>query len=92
VPVEEHYGGGKLPETFLERFGLRFTEHFRVSKVEGGSLAQKQGIEAGDRLLEVDRQRFSSFERLRHYLSLKQEMRTTLLFERNDFQFFFVVP
>ena len=85
------YGGGYMTDTFLERFGLVFDDALIVQSVTPGSYADRKGLKAGDRILEFDGQAISSIDELTELISKKRVHQTSILFDRDDFQFFFTI-
>jgi hypothetical protein len=87
----QRYGGGYLTDTFLERFGLIFDKALVVQKVQPGSFAARKGIKPGDRILEFDGTPIKTINALTERISKKRLTHTSILFDRNDFQFFFTI-
>ena len=85
------YGGGYLTDTFLERFGLVFNEDLVVERVTPGSFADRKGLKAGDRILEFDGKAIKTIDELTERISKKRLHQTSILFDREDFQFFFTI-
>ena len=83
--TQRRYGGGALSDTFLERYGLFFNKSLVVRDVHGRFL--KDGLHVGDRLLAVNGKKVKSQKALREYLE-KYKKYSSLLIERNNFQFF----
>jgi hypothetical protein len=79
--LSQRYGGGVLSDTFLERYGL----YFDKSLILLG--AQSFKLKVGDRLIEVDGKKVSSFDDVRQILSTANK-RARLLFSRDKFEFF----
>jgi len=85
------FGGGRVSDTFLERFGIRFDDRLRVQSLLPGSEAQKAGLKAGDRLLAVEGERVDNAEAVRKVMSrlaVAGKKPRKLLWERAGFQFF----
>lgn len=85
------YGGGYLTDTFLERFGLVFDEELVVQKVHPGTLAARKGLKAGDKILQFDNHAITTIDELTTLISQKRFRQTSILFDRDDFQFFFTI-
>lgn len=85
------YGGGYLTDTFLERFGLVFDDKLVIQKVIPGSFAARKGLKAGDRILEFDGAAIKTIDELTELISKKKVHHTSILFDRDDFQFFFTI-
>jgi len=83
--TKKRYGGGSLSDTFLEREGVYFNKQLEIV-----SLFKKfrdYGLEIGDKLIQVNGVRVNTQEELRKYIHHKKGY-SSLLFERNKFQFF----
>ena len=52
------------------------------------SLAEKSGLKEGDRLIQIDDVRVEKMAEVDAYLAKSKNKEMSLLFERNDFQFF----
>jgi hypothetical protein len=89
--VRKRYGGGYLPDLFVERFGLFFDKKFSLINVDEKTIIGKKRLINGDKLLQVDRHTITTHKALKDYISNKSERRTSLLFERNGFQFFLIL-
>jgi hypothetical protein len=89
--VQKRYGGGYLADLFIERFGLFFTNEFTLTDVDDETIIGKKRLKAGDKLLQVDRMAVTDHKSLKKYISNKKERRTSLLFERDGFQFFLII-
>jgi len=93
LKVEKRFGGGRLPDTFLERFGLLFNHDLSLKEPSQNSFAQKRRLHEGDRLLAIDGKSVKSYADIIEIISKKSIAFTRLLFERDDFQFFVeIVP
>jgi len=85
----------KEPQTMLDDkilvdYGIMVDKNLIVTKVEPKSNAEIFGIKIGDKILGFDKQSVSSREELLEKLGELKNF--TLLFTRNDFQFFARVP
>ena len=85
----------KEPQTMLDDkilvdYGITVDKNLVVTKVEPKSNAEIFGIKIGDKILGFDKQSVSSREELLEKLGELKNF--TLLFTRNDFQFFARVP
>lgn len=92
VKSGRRYGGGYLTDTFLERFGLVFDTHLVVQQVIPGSYADCKGLKAGDRILQFDGVAVNTIQAMMNLISKKRVTHTSILFDRDDFQFFFTLP
>ena len=76
-------------ETYLEPLGMSFDTGLVLRRVDSNSRAKTQGLEAGDKLLEINRQPVNSPQALRTLLStLPKNKSHHMLFDRNGFHFF----
>jgi len=85
VVSHKRYGGGFLSDTFLEQKGIYFDEALHVNKIEREF--QNLGLHLGDRLIQVNGVRVKNQNQLRKYIQNFKDY-SSLLFERNNFQFF----
>ncbi len=85
VQSQKRYGGGFLSDTFLEQKGIYFDEGLHVSSL--GKTFQNYGLKIGDRLIQVNGVRIKNQNELRRYIENFKDY-SSLLFERNKFQFF----
>jgi hypothetical protein len=81
----KRYGGGFISDTFLEQKGLYFDRKLRLVKIE--KAFKNYGLHIGDKLIQVNGVKVSSQKELRDYIAEKKSY-ASLLFERNDFEFF----
>ena len=84
-------GGGRLSDTYLERFGLQFDAQLRIARIAHGSVAYRRGLRVGDRLLRIDNVPMPDASAVRRYLSEQKAAGMwpeRFLWDRNDFQFF----
>ncbi|WP_456381781.1 PDZ domain-containing protein [Hydrogenimonas sp.] len=89
----ERTGGGKVSDTFLERFGFRFDRRLRIVRVE--KKGKRQGVREGDRLLQIGRFPVADeadVQRVLTDFSLRKTVPKRLLWERDGFQFFLPLP
>ncbi len=87
----DRLGGGRVSDTFLERFGMRFSPLLEITQIDPASPAFKKGLRAGDRLLMIDGTRVENEKEVRAVLSgytLKASGPEKMLWERRGFQFF----
>ncbi|WP_353661439.1 PDZ domain-containing protein [Hydrogenimonas sp. SS33] len=87
-------GGGRVSDTFLERFGLRFAKDLTILWADPSKKAYKAGLRAGDRLIMIDETPVKSDKDVRVVLSRLHEkgrMPRRMLWDRNDFQFFLLL-
>jgi len=85
VFVHKRYGGGYVSDTFLEQKGIYFSKNLVVVKLEKGF--KNYGLKIGDRLIKVNSVYVKSEADLRKYIENFKDF-SSLLFEREDFQFF----
>jgi len=91
APCFRRMGGGAVSDTFLERFGIRFSKSLRIVNVDPSSVAYKRGLRAGDRLLMIDGKSVEKEEEVKALLSGYTVQKSTpenMLWERDGFQFF----
>lgn len=82
---KKRYGGGEIGDTFLEAKGLYFNQDLTIMKVSGEF--EKYGLKIGDKLLQVNGVKVVSISDIRDNIDAFK-YHASLLFERNDFQFF----
>ena len=85
VKTHKRYGGGYLSDTFLEQKGIYFDKALHITRLNGSF--KNYGLKVGDRLIEVNAVAVNNQEQLRLYIEKYKEY-SSLLFERNKFQFF----
>jgi hypothetical protein len=85
VTTKKRYGGGELSDTFLESQGLYFDKELFLVQI--GKQFKKYGIKEGDRLIQVNGVKVKNQKELREYLQSAKNY-SSLLFERNGFEFF----
>jgi S1-C subfamily serine protease len=85
VVVQPRYGGGELSDTFMERFGVYFDKDLHITTLS--KKFQNYGLKVGDKLIMVNGVKVSTQKGLRVYLEEFKDY-STLLFMRNNFQFF----
>ncbi|MBA1432734.1 MAG: PDZ domain-containing protein [Epsilonproteobacteria bacterium] len=85
VTTQKRFGGGALSDTFLEKKGLFFDEQLHLKKI--ASIFTKYGLKIGDKLIQINGVGVKNQKELRVYLQ-KYKDYSSLLFERNGFQFF----
>jgi hypothetical protein len=81
----ERLGGGVISDTFLESKGLYFSKDMKLLKVSDAF--SKYGLKIGDKLIKIDSSVISGYDDLSDNL-ISFEKKSSLLFERNGFQFF----
>ncbi|NLC28399.1 MAG: PDZ domain-containing protein, partial [Campylobacteraceae bacterium] len=75
--------------TYLEPLGMSFDKELRLKNVNNNSKAKSQGLEIGDRLLQIGQASVKTPESLRTLLpTLERGVTHHMLFERSGFQFF----
>lgn len=85
VTTHKRFGGGALSDTFLEQKGLFFDKQLHLKNV--GPAFAKYGLNIGDKLIQVNGVELTNQKALRKYLEKERDY-SSLLFERNGFQFF----
>lgn len=80
----------ELDDQILREYGISVDSKLIVTKVEPKSQAEIFGIKFKDRILQVDKEPVKTRAELLEKIADKQNF--TLLFTRNDFQFFAKVP
>lgn len=75
--------------SYLEPLGMHFDSRLVLKRVDVNSKAQSQGLEAGDKLLQIGNISLKTPTDLRSLLpQLERDKIHHMLFERNQFQFF----
>jgi hypothetical protein len=75
--------------SYLEPLGMHFDSKLVLQKVDAGSKAHTQGLESGDKLMQIGNVTLDSPSSLRAFLPTLQRGKTHhMLFERRGFQFF----
>jgi len=85
VQSRKRFGGGFLSDTFLEQKGIYFDKTLHVSALK--KEFRNYGLKIGDRLIQVNGIMVNNQNELRHYIENFKDY-SSLLFERNNFQFF----
>ena len=85
VLTKKRYGGGYLSDTFLEQKGIYFDESLQITNIT--KKFQDYGLDVGDKLVGVNGVLVNNQDELRHYIENFKDY-SSLLFERNKFQFF----
>ncbi len=85
VVSKKRYGGGYLSDTFLEQKGIYFDKNLHVTHIY--KKFQGYGLNIGDKLIQVNGVRVKNQNELRRYIENFKNY-SSLLFERNKFQFF----
>lgn len=79
------FGGGVISDTFLEQNGLYFSDDLTIMSI--GKKYIKYGLNVGDRLIQVNGKKVNTIDDIRkNIVDFKHS--ASLLFSRNDFQFF----
>ncbi len=87
----ERFGGGKISDTFLERFGMEFSSSLRIIHLDSASISYMKGLRVGDKLLMIDGKAVESETDVRALLSgyvIQKSTPGNMLWERDGFQFF----
>jgi hypothetical protein len=85
VVVEKRYGGGDISDTFLESKGIYFDESLHIVRLS--EYFKAYGLLIGDRLIQVNGITVKNEDELLRYIEDFKDF-SSLLFERNMFQFF----
>jgi hypothetical protein len=85
LKTHKRYGGGYISDTFLEQKGIYFDKDLRIAKLENNF--RNYGLILGDKLLQVNGKKVQNEQDLIEYISNFKDF-SSLLFERNNFQFF----
>ncbi len=83
--VSQRYGGGAISDTFLEQNGLYFGDDLSIVSI--GKKYQNYGLDIGDRLIQVNGKKVATIEDIRANIDDFKHF-ASLLFTRNNFQFF----
>ncbi|NCD11955.1 MAG: signal protein PDZ [Epsilonproteobacteria bacterium] len=75
-------------ESYLQTKGFKFDNDLKIIGIERGSFAEKSGLKIGDRLMQIDRVPMERVSEADAYLAKNRNRDMSLLFERDDFQFF----
>jgi len=86
--VKKRVGGGYISDTFLEKFGIYLDANLYVVKID--SKVYHFGLKVGDKLLQVNMQTVKNKQDILKYIANFDEF-ASLLFERDDFQFFVTI-
>jgi len=74
--------------SYLQSKGFTFDTNLRIKEITRGSFAEQSGLKVGDRLMQVEQQPVERLTEADAYLSKTRNRDVSLLFERDDFQFF----
>lgn len=83
IPLPE-----KKKESYLQGKGFKFDTELRIKDIARGSFAEKSGLKVGDRLIQVDQLPVERMAEADAYLEKNRTREISLLFDRDDFQFF----
>ena len=75
-------------ESYLQAKGFKFDNDLRLKEITRGSLAEQSGLKAGDRLIQIDQVPVERVSEADSYLAKARNREVSLLFDRDDFQFF----
>ncbi len=87
----DRLGGGRVSDTFLERFGMEFSPSLGIKRIDLDSIPYKKGLRIGDRLMMIDGKRVEKEAEVRAVLSgyaIQKRTPKNMLWEREGFQFF----
>lgn len=85
LKTHKRFGGGYISDTFLEQKGIYFGKDLHISKIEQKS--QNYGLLLGDKLIQVNGKIVDTQQDVMESISNFKDI-STLLFERENFQFF----
>ena len=85
VKTFKRVGGGSISDTFLEQKGIYFDDALSITKLN--SFYKKYGLRVGDKLLKVNGKYVKNQEQLLKNMEKFKDF-SSLLFEREKFQFF----
>ncbi len=95
ILCSKRMGGGKLSDTFLERFGLWFDDALRIVQIDPEGEAYAAGLRVGDRLLGIESDDVATQDDVRESLTrfaVKKRVPRRMLWERDGLQFFLALP
>ena len=75
-------------ESYLQTKGFKFDNDLRLKEIARGSFAEQSGLKAGDRLIQIDQVPVERVSEADSYLAKARNREVSLLFDRDDFQFF----
>ena len=82
----------KLPEpkkeSYLHNKGFKFDNDLNIIDIARGSFAEQSGLKVGDRLMQIDGTAVEKISTAEALLAKSRTRESSLLFDRNDFQFF----
>ena len=79
-------------ESFLHNKGFVFDNDLKISYIKHGSFAEQSGLKVGDRLIQIDERPVERIQDADAYLTKAHNRDVSLLFDRDDFQFFVTLP
>lgn len=85
VRTHKRFGGGDISDTFLEQKGIYFNQKLQIKKLQKDFT--NYGLKIGDKLIQVNGKRVKNELELRAYIADYKDF-SSLLLERDDFQFF----
>lgn len=88
VQVYQRFGGGLVSDTFLEQFGLRFSDNLTIIAIEDGSIAHQRGLKVGDRLLRIENHPVANANDVKGFFTYNPQSKYSYLIDRDNFQFF----
>ena len=72
----------------MQNKGFRFDNDLKIREIKRGSFAEQSGLKVGDRLMQVDEYPITQIQEADAYLARMSYRDVSLLFDRDDFQFF----
>lgn len=75
-------------ESYLDTKGLSVSDDLRVLEPKRGTFAERSGLKAGDKLIQIDGISVQTMAEAEAYLLKNRHKEVTFLFERHQFQFF----
>ncbi len=85
VKTAKRYGGGYISDTFLEQIGIYFSKNLTILRLS--DKYKNYGLKVGDQLMQINAKTVSNYDDLAKYISDFTKP-TTLLLQRDHFQFF----
>ena len=79
-------------ETLLQNKGFVFDNDLKIKYIKRGSFAEQSGLKVGDRLMQVDEHPVERIQEADASLAKTHNREVSLLFDRDDFQFFVTLP
>lgn len=92
LPKKEEKKKTPIPEakkeSYLQTKGFQFDNDLKITDIKKGSFAEQSGLKIGDRLMQIDQRPMDKPQEADAYLTKNKSKEASMLFDRNDFQFF----